>query len=273
MTQTAPLEVLVPGASGAAVLPDDESLLALFDDPAPRAATGAHVRGIMVASLDGAATGPDGRSGSLGDAADRRVFAALRALADVVLVGAGTVRAEGYADVQVPARLRPVRAARGRAPRVELAVVTASGAVPEAVLDAGALVVTASGAPGLAHLRARLGDDRLVVADPADPPEPGAPARVDVTAAVRALAARGLRHVHAEGGPSLLHELLGAGVLDELCLTLSPLLVGGLAHRPLVGGGPAWPGRTPAPLPAPARLELAHLLRSGDTLLGRWLVA
>ena len=268
MTQAAPLDVLLPGASGTTAVPDDESLLALYDDPPPRAATGAHVRGIFVASLDGAATGPDGRSGSLGDAADRRVFAALRALADVVLVGAGTVRAEGYEDVQVPARLRPVRAARGRAPRVELAVVTASGAVPEAVLDAGALVVTASGAPGLAGLRDRHGDDRLVVAD-----APDDPARVDVGVAVRALADRGLTHVHAEGGPSLLHELLGVGVLDELCLTLAPLLVGGLAHRPLVGGGPAWPGRTPAPLPAPARLELAHLLRSGDTLLGRWLVA
>ncbi len=271
MTQAAPLEVLLPGASGTTALPDDESLLALYDDPPPRAVTGAHVRGIMVASLDGAATGPDGRSGSLGDAADRRVFAALRALADVVLVGAGTVRAEGYEDVQVPARLREVRAARGRAPRIELAVVTASGAVPAAVLDAGALVVTASGAPGLAALRDRIGDDRLVVADA--PGDPGAPARVDVAAAVRALADRGLTHVHAEGGPSLLHELLGAGVLDELCLTLAPLLVGGLALGPLVGGAPAWPGRRPAPLPAPARLELAHLLRSGDTLLGRWLVA
>ena len=74
MRETAPLEVLVPGAlAGTMYAPDDDAgLLALFDDPPPRAATGAHVRAVMLASLDGAATGSDARSGSLGDAADRR---------------------------------------------------------------------------------------------------------------------------------------------------------------------------------------------------------
>ncbi|HEY0119912.1 MAG TPA: dihydrofolate reductase family protein [Cellulomonas sp.] len=255
MNDAAVLEVLAPaGLAGTALTPDDEAgLLGLFDDPAPRPSTGAHVRAIMLASLDGAATGPDGRSGSLGNSADRRVFAALRALADVVLVGAGTVRAEGYDDVQVPLRLRGLRAARGRAPRVELAVVTGSGEVPDAVLDAGALVVTSSTAPALARLRGRVAADRLLVAD-------GPRGAVDLPDALRQLAARGLVRVHAEGGPSLLHELLAAGVVDELCLTHVPQLAGGPGPRLL---GP----------PAPARLELIHLLRAGSTLLGRWRVA
>jgi riboflavin biosynthesis pyrimidine reductase len=275
VSDAAALEVLVPGPPGTLLGPDDdEGLLALFDDPPPRPSTGAHVRGIMIASLDGAATGPDGRSGSLGDDADRRVFGALRALADVVLVGAGTVRAEGYADVQVPDRLRAVRAARGRGERVEMAVVTGRGDVPDAVLDGGALVVTASGAAGLPALRERVGDDRLIIADPVGPArdDVDGPPRVDVTAAVRALAERGLTHVHAEGGPGLLEELLAAGAIDELCLTLAPLLVGSLARRPLVGGSPTWPGRPGTPLTAPTRLTLLHLLRAGDTLLGRWRV-
>ncbi len=275
VSDAAALEVLVPGPPGTLLAPDDDAaLLALFDDPPLRPATGAHVRGIMIASLDGAATGPDGRSGSLGDPADRRVFGALRALADVVLVGAGTVRAEGYADVQVPDRLRLVRAARGRADHIEMAVVTGSGALPDAVLDSDALVVTASGATGLPALCERVGADRLIVADPMGPgrDDGDGPPRVDVAAAVRALAERGLTRVHAEGGPGLLEELLAAGAIDELCLTLAPLLVGSLARRPLVGGSPTWPGRAGAPLTAPTRLELLHLLRAGDTLLGRWRV-
>jgi riboflavin biosynthesis pyrimidine reductase len=264
------LEVLAPRAlAGTLVAGDDDTaLLTLFDDPPPRPAVGAHVRAIMVASLDGAATGADGRSGSLGNAADRRVFGALRALADVVLVGAGTVRTEGYADVQVPDRLRAVRAARGRAERVELAVVTGTGALPDAVLDAGPLVVTASGAAGLPQLRERVGDRRIILADGVGPAHDEAPTRVDVTAAVRALADRGLTHVHVEGGPSLLHELQGAGIVDELCLTLAPVLVGPLG-RPLVG---AWGGRPDPPPAAASGLELLHLLRGGDTLLGRWRV-
>jgi len=253
------LEMLVPGA-GTVLADDDEGLLALFDDPEPRPLTGAHVRAIMIASLDGAATGPDGRSGSLGDAADRRLFGALRALADVVLVGAGTVRAEGYADVQVPDRLRAVRAARGRPERVELAVVTGRGELPDAVFEARPLVVTTSMAPGLPALRERIGDERVIVADSTTP------GSVDVAAGLRALVGRGLVHAHAEGGPGLLRALLAAGLVDELCLTLSPLLLGDVTRHRLLGDAGAG-------LAEPIRLELLHLLRGGDTLLSRWQVA
>lgn len=253
--------VLLPPAHAGLTLPPDRgeaALLDLFDDPPVSPVTGAHVRAVMLASVDGAVTGADGVAGSVGDPADRRLFAALRALADVVLVGAGTVRAEGYRDVQVPHRLRAARAARGRPDRVTLAVVTGTGVLPEPALKGDPLVITWSGAPGLAALRAALGDDRVIVADG---PVPGA---VDVATAVRALATRGLTRVHAEGGPTLLSALVAAGAVDELCLTLGPLLVGGPAPRIL---------DTPAWLDPPVRLELAHLLRAGDTLLGRWRVA
>jgi riboflavin biosynthesis pyrimidine reductase len=87
---------------------------------------------------------------------------------------------------------------------------------------------------------------------------------VDLAVALRGLADRGLARVHTEGGPTLLRELLAAGLVDELCLTVAPVLVGGVGHRPVVGreGAP--------PLAAPVRLELLHLLHGGDPLLGRW---
>ncbi len=168
------------------------------------------------------------------------------------------MRAEGYDDVQVPPRLATARAARGRRGRVELAVVTGTGLVPEPVLAAGALVITCPGAAGLAALRDRVGEDRVLVVRGPQPDQ------VDLASTVAALAARGLRRVHAEGGPRLLAQLAGAGALDELCLTITPSLVGGPAPRVL--NVPAW-------LDPPPTLELVHLLRAGSTLLGRWQVA
>ncbi len=249
-----------PRWAGLTLPPDDDesALLALFDDRPANPVTGAHVRAVMLSTVDGAATGADGLSGSVGDLADRRLFGSLRALADVVLVGAGTVRAEGYRDVQVPHRLRAARTARGRPDRVTLAVVTGSGVLPELVLEGDPLVLTSSTALGLAALRERLGDDRVIVADGT------LPGTVDVVAAVRALVARGLTRVHAEGGPTLLAGLVAAGAVDEICLTLAPRLVAGSAPRIL---------DTRAWLDAPAHLELVHLLRAGDTLLGRWRLA
>jgi riboflavin biosynthesis pyrimidine reductase len=256
------LEVLVPAVSAGTRLPpshDERDLLALFDDPPRRTSTGAHVRAVMLATLDGAVTGSDGRAGSAGDPADRRLFGALRALADVVLVGAGTVRAEGYENVQVPEALRAVRAARGRPDVVTLAVVTASAALPEPVLAAtpAPLVLTTAAAPGLPALRERLGADHVLIVDGPDP------RHVDPLTAVRALAERGLTRVHAEGGPRLLGDLFAAGAVDELCLTIGARLVGGTARR--VVDTPSW-------FDPVVETELLLLLRDGGTLLGRWRV-
>lgn len=248
------LQLLLP-ADAARDLPADpheRDLLALLHRDAP------HVRANMVASVDGAATASDGRSGGLGTDADTRLFGVLRSLADVVLVGAGTVRAEGYRELPVADDLRAARAARGQSPRIELAVVTRRGAVPDDLLagDHPPLVVT--GAAGADRARAAVGEDRAVVVPGAD--DPDAP---DLRAAVDALVARGLAHVLAEGGPSLLGDLLAAGTVDELCLTTSPRLVGGDAPRAVVGQAPL----DPAP-----RARVRHLLHdpADGTLLTCW---
>jgi hypothetical protein len=108
------LELLVPDRRAVPAVPSggEPELIALH----ARDRTHGHVRANMVASVDGAATGGDGRSGTLGTPADARVFAVLRALADVVLVGAGTVRAEGYRELPVPEHLQDARHDAGLGP-------------------------------------------------------------------------------------------------------------------------------------------------------------
>jgi len=228
----------------------EPDLIALFD-----ATPG--VRANMVSTVDGAATGADARSGSINNAADWRVFRVLRALADVVLVGAGTVRAEGYTALEVVDDLREARASLGLARDLELAVVSTSGDLPGALLDGDRppLVLTVADNPSLGGLREAVGTDRVLVT--------GDGHRVEARAAVRALADRGLTRVLAEGGPSLLAALVEADVVDEVCLTWSPQLVGGPAGRIL--NQPAWfsPARPLTPL---------HLLHADGVLLGRWRV-
>jgi len=237
-----------------------DDLVALYAYPSPVPARG-WVRANMVATVDGAAAGTDGLSGSIGSPGDRTVFSALRGLADVVLVGAGTVTAEGYADLRHKPRFAAVRAALGQAPVPALAVVTASGRVPERLLsgpghlaDSGrwrllVLTVDTADPDRLALLRSRLGAEAVVVLG-SD--------RVRPDAAVSALVERGLPRVQCEGGPTLLAEVAAAGRLDELCLTTSPLLVGGRGGRILAGGA------------LEAGLHLAHLLEQDGTLLARW---
>ena len=259
MVRLPPLDVLLPLDAPVRLLAprDDEAeLVGLF---APARAGTVHVRANMVSTVDGAATGADHVSGSINGPADFRVFRVLRALADVVLIGAGTARGEGYTALEVPSELRAARAALGLAESLELAVVTASGVLPDQLLtsDRPPLVLTTSAAPTLDALRAQLGADRVVVADGA------APGAVDVRAAVDELGARGLMHVLAEGGPTLLGQLVAADLVDELCLTWSPQLVGGPVGR--IAHVPAW--FTP-----PRELALEHLLHSDGVLLGRWRV-
>jgi riboflavin biosynthesis pyrimidine reductase len=205
---------------------------------------GTWVRANMVSTLDGAAAGTDGRSGSVNTPADNRVFALQRDLADVVLVGAGTVRAEGYR------RLEPTR--RSRVPAT-LAVVTRSGRVPENVRTGKegrgpALLVTcrAAGERALDRARTVLGDDNVLVCGTDT---------VDLRAALVELSARRLRKVLLEGGPSLLSAALAADVVDELALTLAPTLVGGDATR--ITSGPTLSGTYGIPARPYALLEQA----------------
>ncbi|WP_232835751.1 dihydrofolate reductase family protein [Actinocorallia populi] len=191
---------------------------------------GPWLRANMIASVDGAAA-RDGLSGGLGNEADRRLFHRLRELADVVLVGAGTVRAEGYGAARVP-----------------LAVVsrTLGFDYSSPLFEGRTILVTTGRAPGLAEARAHA---EVIVAGENS---------VDHRSALAQLRERGLDKVLCEGGPALLGQLVAEGLLDELCLTVSPVLLGGGAMRVL--DGPA----------VSQELALASVRQDGDHLFLRY---
>jgi riboflavin biosynthesis pyrimidine reductase len=241
----------------------------------PPSGNGPFVRANVIATLDGSAVGSDGRSGSINDTADARVFALLRGLADVVLVGAGTARAEGYRAAITHPRWRALRSALGLTPHPALAVVSGSLDLPDALSSPpaptrSAMVGSLSG--GLAEGPPEAGPVLVITTENADPARvarltkrlgPVAVLRVghgqvDVGAALDLLGTCGLRRVLLEGGPQLLGKVSQAGRLDELCLTLSPVLVAG--DGPRVTGGP-WMWH---------ELRLAQAIASGGSLLTRW---
>jgi riboflavin biosynthesis pyrimidine reductase len=221
------------------------------------------LRANMVASLDGAAS-LGGRTAGLSGQADQQVFAMLRALADVIVVGARTARVEGYRPVrpgEEGARWDWLRA--GRAPSAPIAVITRTleldlespllRASPD---HARTIVITTEAAPPGRRAAAAAGSDVIVAGRES----------VDIAAAVGALAGRGHRQILTEGGPHLLGQIIEAGLLDELCLTLSPLLAGPGASR-IVAGSAA----LPASADASARpLRLAHVLADEGHLLCRY---
>ncbi|MBO0853332.1 MAG: pyrimidine reductase family protein [Nocardia sp.] len=218
------------------------------------------IRVNFVASIDGAAS-IDGRSGGLGRPTDAAVFAVLRDLADVIVVGSGTARAENYGGARTDTERRILLhrsglggAADGAPPPI--AVVTATANLDPAArlftdTDRPPLILTTAAADaGRKHLLAETGAEVI---------EAG---RTTVSAADirRVLGERGLLRVLCEGGPSLLGELISAGAVDEVCLTVSPLLVGGSAGRIAV---------SPNALPTP--MSLRHVVVDDDgTMLTRW---
>jgi riboflavin biosynthesis pyrimidine reductase len=224
-------------------------------------ADGRWLRANMITSADGAATA-DGRSGGLSGEADRMVFGLLRALADVVLVGAGTVRAEAYRPVKIGERWAGLREGRTPAPPIavvsgRLALDPAGRLLHQAPSHARTIVITAESAPA---------DWRAALAAKADVIVAGE-RRVDLGAAISALIALGHRRILTEGGPHLLGEITEAGLLDEFCLTVSPLLSGTGAGRIIQGTGPL----TDARGAGPGRLFLAHVLEDQGYLLSRYL--
>jgi riboflavin biosynthesis pyrimidine reductase len=205
----------------------------------------------FVSSIDGAVT-IDGKSGGLGGDADHRVFDILRTLCDVVVVASGTVKAEGYGAMILDEAAVEARVSSGLKPQPTFAIVSGSLDLdPKSDVFARApvrpIIFTIQSAPANAVL-AKVADIVVCGATSVDP-----------AAMIRALAERGLSRIHCEGGPSLFGSLLSADVVDELCLTVSPLLVGGDSGRIAKGA-----------VPEPRAMSLAGILRSDDTLLLRY---
>ncbi|MBV8929251.1 MAG: pyrimidine reductase family protein [Mycobacteriaceae bacterium] len=190
------------------------------------------VRANMIASLDGGAT-VEGRAGGLAGPGDRAIFKVMREVADVILVGAGTVRAENYSGAVLTVAGRERRQRRGQSELPPIAVVSASGALePDSRLftrtEVAPLVFTTT--VSFTATRERLqGKADVIDGSTSDP------IGVDPTAVLAELARRGLYRVLCEGGPTLLGDVVGADLLDELGLTIAPMLVAGVAPRIVVG--------------------------------------
>ncbi|HWM72845.1 MAG TPA: dihydrofolate reductase family protein [Nocardioides sp.] len=191
----------------------------------------------FVATTDGAAQGPDGLSGTINNAADKRVFHALRDVSDVIIVGAGTARAEHYRPNPKP-----------------MVVVSRSGEVPPSLRErkgGDLLMATCGQAPHLEETRSRLGADNVLILGEYAP---------DLRSLRRDLVALGFRDLLCEGGPHLTRDLLAAGVVDELCLTTVPRLIAD-QHLRVAAGAPIDVG-----------LRLHALLEDDGTLLARYTI-
>ena len=211
------------------------------------------VRGNMIASLDGGAT-DDGKAGGLAGQGDRALFALMRHAADVILVGAATVRIENYSGAQLSVAERQARQRRGQAEVPPVAVITHNGN-----LHHDAKLFTRTEVPPLiltctrsaADVTGRLGAVAEVI--DASGPDPGS---VHPATVLKILGERGLYRVLTEGGPRFLGQLITDGLLDELCLTVAPILVGGEAPRIVTG-----PGQVHIPM------RRSHLLTDDDGYL------
>jgi riboflavin biosynthesis pyrimidine reductase len=224
---------LVPGPVEVIDLDDRDRLLELYRPPRTP-----WLRFNLITSVGGSAAGSDGTSESLTNPADRRLLGVIRELADIVLVGAQSVRAEGF---QLPRRAR-------------LAVVTTSGDLAGHRIDAtdGRVYVICPASSAVRAAKSLPGAEIIVL----DGDGPLAPAAI-----VAALHDRGFASIVCEGGPSLVAQFVASGLADELCLSTSASL-----------GGPSLPLLGSAEID-PVRLELSQLLvDDASGLYARWAV-
>ena len=240
----------------AAETPGEWSLDDLADAYAYPRTDGPWLRANMVSTLDGAAQ-HNGRSQPISCESDMRIFGILRGLADVVIAGAQTVRQEGYRPARARDAFAARRAAAGQTPAPAVAVVSGSldldFSLPLFVSPlVPTFVLTGAGAPPDRIATARKAGAEVVIA--------GEGSRVDPARAVRELADRGHRRLLTEGGPRLLGQFVAEDVLDELCLTVAPLLTAGDAQR--IAGGPA--------VAVPKRFALDALLEEDGFLFSRY---
>ena len=208
----------------------------------------------MVASIDGAIE-IEGRSGGLGSEADRAMFHALRQMPDVILAGAGTVRAEDYGPVRLDEDARDRRRARGQQSLPRLAVVSGRAALDPAArlfsdLSQRPIVITTTGAPSGSVDALRPVADVIIAGDE----------RVDLRDALRQLRDLDLHTVLCEGGPTLNDQLLADDLVDEWCQTIAPVLTGGDATRGARGLGEG----------VARRLQLARVVVEDDVVLLRY---
>ncbi|WP_229378849.1 pyrimidine reductase family protein [Streptomyces sp. VRA16 Mangrove soil] len=222
----------------------------------PRTGDEPWLRANMVSTLDGAAQ-HDGRSQPLSNDTDMRIFGTLRGLADVVVVGAQTVRQEGYRPARAREAFAARRAAAGQGPAPSIAVISASLDLDLSLpLFTSPLVptyvITGAGAPADRIEAVRKAGAEVLLA--------GDGATVEPDRAVAELAARGHRRLLTEGGPRMLGQFVAGRVLDELCLTMSPMLTAGDAQR--IAGG--------STLAVPERFELVSLLEEDGFLFSRY---
>jgi len=209
--------------------------------PHPRS----HVRLGMIAGADGAATMPDGTSRGLGGSADLRVLRALRAQAEAVLVGGRTARVEGYRPLRLPPALAAERVGLGLPAAPALVIVTMTGDLPPGLGPGSALVLTTRTSPAYVALADEWGPSIVVAGEH----------ELELAAGLDALAEKGLTRVLCEGGPRVAADLLAAGLVDDYCLTTSPV------------EGDASGATVPA---VPDSMRLAHRLEAGAFAIERW---
>ena len=187
----------------------------------------------FVSTVDGAAHDVSGVTASLGGDADHEVFQLLRRLADVVIVGAGTARIEKY-----------------RAPKTPLALVSRRLDIPDQLVGPDLMVITTADAPAdrVEALR-DAGVDVLAHGE----------IEIDWPAVLDDFEARGWRHLLCEGGPTLHGDLVTRDLVDEVCLTIAPMLTSGDAPR-----------IAHSRLPVAHKMTLGHAVPVGDVLLTRW---
>lgn len=220
-----------------------------------------HLRVNFIASIDGAAS-HDGVSGPLNNEVDKEVFDVLRMLSDVVLVGAGTVRAEGYGAMRLGAEAVAWRIAHGLPEHPVFAILTSElDLTTDMALFTEApvrpILITHAHAPEGSRRRHRLDvlrhvSDIMICGEDL----------VDPQLMVSGLVSRGLPQILSEGGPHALGSFIAADVVDEMCLTIAPVLEGGDATRVTAGG-----------LQRTRQMHLAHALPADDLLFLRYLRA
>jgi riboflavin biosynthesis pyrimidine reductase len=218
------------------------------------------VRANFISSIDGAATS-GGLSEGLGTPADKAVFMMLREVADVILIGAGTARAENYGGARTDPQRRRDLYDRGIGGHRDgdpppIAVLTASASI-----EPGSRLCTDTTVPPLIITTAAAPQERKrQLTDAGARVIEAGKLAVTPKGLLRALDGLGLRRVLCEGGPHLFGELLEADAIDELCLTTAPMLVGGAARRISLS---AREFRTP--------MAREHILLDDDgTMLTRW---